>query len=102
MTHPLPAVHLSSDVTCLSADGPDGLGRIGVQMGANAEIVHINSKGPLDTVKLAANQFGKLTKTVVFGEPSSQHHVLYRMAAPSADHICLMMNTCVCCGSWCS
>lgn len=51
------------------ADGPDGLGRIGVQMAPNAEFVHITSKGPLDTAQLAAKQFGKLTKTVVFGEP---------------------------------
>ena len=36
-------------------------------MAANAEIQHITSKGPLDTVQLAGKQFGKLTKTVVFG-----------------------------------
>ena len=49
------------------AEGPDGLGRIGVQMAANAEIIHITSNSPQETLQLAAKQFGKLTKTVVQG-----------------------------------
>ena len=52
----------------LLSDGPDGLGRIGVQMAANAEVFHTTAKGPVETVQMAGKQFAKLTKTVVFGK----------------------------------
>lgn len=63
----------------LVSDGPDGLGRIGVQMAANAEVLHTTSKGPLETVQMAGKQFAKLTKTVVFGKLfciANVHHPL--------------------------
>ena len=58
----------SLDIPIKPAEAPDGTGRIGVQMAANAQVSHITSSGPLQSVQLAGKQFGKLTTTVVGGE----------------------------------
>lgn len=57
----------SLDIPIKPAEAPDGTGRIGVQMAANAQVSHITSSGPLQSVQLAGKQFGKLTTTVVGG-----------------------------------
>lgn len=72
----------SIDIPVKPAEAPDGTGRIGVQLAANAQISHITSKDPLQAVQLAGKQFAKLTKTVVGG----QYHV----------YACLLQQLIVC------
>ena len=57
----------SLEIPVKPAEAPDGTGRIGVQLAANAQVTRNVSKDPLQAVQLAAKQFGKLTKTVVMG-----------------------------------
>lgn len=61
----------SLDIPVKPAEAPDGTGRIGVQLAANAQVTRNVSKDPLQAVQLAAKQFGKLTKTVVMGKQST-------------------------------
>lgn len=58
----------SLEIPIKPAEAPDGTGRIGVQLAANAQVSRRISKDPLQAVQLAAKQFGKLTTTVVSGE----------------------------------
>ena len=58
----------SLEIPIKPAEAPDGTGRIGVQLAANAQVSRRVSKDPLQAVQLAAKQFGKLTTTVVSGE----------------------------------
>ena len=57
----------SLEIPVKPAEAPDGTGRIGVQLAANAQVTRNVSKDPLQAVQLAAKQFGKLTSTVVMG-----------------------------------
>lgn len=57
----------SMDIPIKPAEAPDGTGRIGVQLAANAQFSRIISKDPLQAVQLASKQFAKLTTTVVTG-----------------------------------
>ena len=57
----------SLEIPVKPAEAPDGTGRIGVQLAANAQVSRNVSKDPVQAVQLAAKQFGKLTKTVVMG-----------------------------------
>ncbi len=56
------------DIPIKPAEAPDGTGRIGVQLAANAQFSRIISKDPLQAVQLASKQFAKLTTTVVTGQ----------------------------------
>ncbi len=58
----------SLDIPIKPAEAPDGTGRIGVQLAANAQFSRIISKDPLQAVQLASKQFAKLTTTVVTGQ----------------------------------
>lgn len=62
----------SLEIPVKPAEAPDGTGRIGVQLAANAQVTRNVSKDPLQAVQLAAKQFGKLTKTVVMGKQSDR------------------------------
>ncbi|KAL3143480.1 hypothetical protein ABBQ38_002288 [Trebouxia sp. C0009 RCD-2024] len=57
----------SLEIPVTPAEAPDGTGRIGVQLAANAQVTRKISKDPLEAIQLAAGQFGKLTKTIVTG-----------------------------------
>lgn len=65
----------SLEVPVTPAEAPDGTGRIGVQLAANAQVTRKISKDPLEAVQLAAGQFGKLTKTIVTGKRLLAHHL---------------------------
>lgn len=58
----------SVDIPIKPAEAPDGTGRIGVQLAANAQFSRVISKDPLQAVQLASKQFAKLTTTVVTGQ----------------------------------
>ncbi len=61
----------SLEIPIKPAEAPDGTGRIGVQLAANAQFSRIISKDPLQAVQLASKQFAKLTTTVVTGRQQS-------------------------------
>lgn len=62
----------SLDIPIQPAEAPDGTGRIGVQLAANAQVSRVISKDPLQAVQLASKQFAKLTSTVVTGQWQSE------------------------------
>ena len=66
----------SLEIPVKPAEAPDGTGRIGVQLAANAQVTRNVSKDPLQAVQLAAKQFGKLTKTVVMGRRATEGRCL--------------------------
>ena len=66
----------SLEIPVKPAEAPDGTGRLGVQLAANAQVTRNISKDPLQAVQLAARQFGKLTTTVVGGRQLLLQHLL--------------------------
>ena len=74
----------SIDIPIKPAEAPDGTGRIGVQLAANAQVSKRISKDPLQAVQLAAAQFGKLTKTVVTGQQLLVYYTAYHCYQMSA------------------
>ena len=56
------------DIPIRPAKAPDGTGRIGVQLAANAQVSTQKAESPGQAVQLAGKQFAKLTKMVVSGE----------------------------------
>jgi hypothetical protein len=47
--------------------GPDGSGRIGIQLAANADVVQRRGEGPAQALGLALEQYVTLTNTVLKG-----------------------------------
>lgn len=92
----------SLEIPVKPAEAPDGTGRIGVQLAANAQVTRNVSKDPLQAVQLAGKQFGKLTKTVVMGrhatdawKGSACNIQQHGFGHPSNMHFCRVLHASV-------
>ena len=65
----------SVDIPIRPAEAPEGTGRIGVQLAANAQVSTQKAESPGQAVQLAGKQFAKLTKMVVSGQASRLHKI---------------------------